>query len=275
MKLVFWSPTPFAGRKSSHLLLMALQAAKEGGQQLVLHADADGSGPEHFLLSGKNRNRMMEQREFGIELLEKRLRCERYGKEAVLTSAYSFGNGRLQVLPSGGRFFYRSREWEAAEAVVGMMRRASADFEHVWVEVPAGNSPFSECVLKAADLVVINFSQSPAEVLRAVESPRHEKEYFLIGAYEKRSTYTKHNLAILYPRLQGKCGVIPYDVRYLAACCEGAAETFWERGSEPGEEELLHPFFYEAKKSYQGLKRCLTKQDGKEKKESTGSAGYL
>lgn len=267
MKLVFWSPTPFSGRKSSHLLLLALQAAKEGGEQLVLHADVNGSGPEHFLLSGKNRNRMMEQGEFGIELLEKRLRCERYGKETVITSAYSFGEGKLHILPSGGRFFYRSRETAAAEAVVGMMRRAEADFEHVWVEAPAGGSEFSKRILEAADLVVINFSQSPVEVLRALEAPFYQREFFLIGAYEKRSIYTKHNLMLLHPRLQGKCSVIPYDIRFLAACCEGETEAFWERGSYPGKEEFLHPFFHEIRKTYLGLKRCLTKQDDREKKE--------
>ncbi|MBQ9767634.1 MAG: hypothetical protein IJW37_05995 [Lachnospiraceae bacterium] len=275
MKIAVWSPTPYAGRKSSHLLLMALQAAKEGEEQLVLHADPTGSGPEHFLLSGRNRNRMMEQREFGIEQLEHCLRCERFEKELVINSAYSFAEGKLHVLPAGGRFFYQGREEAAADAVVGMMRRAEACFGQVWVEVPGGESEISKRVLAETDAVVINFPQSPVEVLRAMELPRYEKEFFIIGAYERRSIYTKHNLALLHARLQGNCAVIPYEARFAAACCAGDTEAFWERGSKQGEEESVYPFFREAKRAYVDLKRYLTKQNETTGKEETGTAGGI
>lgn len=260
MKLAFWSATPYAGRKSSHLLMMALQAARAGGEQLVLHADPAGSGPEHFLLSGRNRSRMMEQREFGIEQLDNALRCERFEKELVINAAYSFAEGRLHVLPAGGKFFYQGREVQAAETIVGMMRCAEKYFQNVWVEVAAGESVFSNLILEEADAVILNFSQSPVEVLRAMALPQYEKEFFLLGAYERRSTYTKHNLALLHARLQGKCAVVPYEPRYLAACCAGEAGEFWNRGSKQGEEEMADLFFREAEHAYESLKQYLTKK---------------
>ena len=67
MKIAVWSPTPYAGRKSANLLLLALQSiADDGGEQLIVHIDPEGSGPEHFLLSGRHRTRMVEQKEFGL-----------------------------------------------------------------------------------------------------------------------------------------------------------------------------------------------------------------
>lgn len=272
MKLAFWSPTPYAGRKSSHLLCMVLQAAKEGGEQLVLHADSVGSGPEHFLLSGRNRNRMMKQQEFGIEQLDHRLCCERFKKELVINSAYSFVGGKLHVLPAGGDFFYQEREEAAAEAVAGMMRRAEGSFQHVWVEVPAGRSTFSARILREADVVVINFPQSPVELRWTLELPQYAKEFFLIGAYERRSVYTKHNLSLLHARLQGKCAVIPYESRFSAACCAGQAERFLERGIVQGEEESIYPFFEEVKQAYGDFKRYLIKQNDKSGKEEAYAA---
>lgn len=273
MKIVFWSPTPFSGRKTSNLLLMALQAAKEGGEQLVLHADAVGSGPEHFLLSGRNRNRMVEQREFGIELLDNMLRCERFDKEIVVNSAYSFAGGKLHILPSGSKFFYQGREENAAETIAGVMQRASKEFQNVWVEIPAGESVFTERLFTEADLVVINFSQSPCEITKIVPYANTGKEFFVMGAYERRCTYTKHNLMLLYPNLQGKSAVIPYQVRYLEACCAGTVEAFWERGDKQGEEEVLYPFFHEVRRAYQELKRYGTEwNDKKSKKEEKGIA---
>lgn len=262
MKIVFWSLTPFAGRKSSNLLLMALQAVEEEGtEQLVIHADERGSGPEHFLLSGRNRIRMMEQREFGVELLDKMLHCERFDKELVVNASYTFAGGKLHILPAGSRLFYQGREEQAAEAVTGMMKRAAECFRDVWVEAPAGNSVLAEELCKAADLVVINLAQSPSEAAKLVQAPVYGKEFFLIGAHEKRCTYTRRNMMLLYPRLQDGCAAVPYQDRYLAACCAGEAEEFWERRNRPGETDVLHPFFREVRKAYLGLKRCQEEGD--------------
>lgn len=257
MKIVFWSMTPFSGRKSSNLLLMALQAAaEEGGEQLVIHADGGGSGPEHFLLSGRNRLRMMEQREFGVELLDKMLHCGRFDKEMAVNASYTFAGERLHILPAGSRFFYQGREEETAESVTGIMKRAAECFQNVWVEAPAGNSAFAGRLCQMADLVVINLAQSPGEVAKLAQLPVYEREFFLIGAYEKRCTYTGHNMMLLYPRLHGRCASIPYQARYLAACCAGEAESFWERGNHQGQTDVLYPFFKEVKKAYFNLKRC-------------------
>lgn len=262
MKIVFWSLTPFAGRKSSNLLLMALQAVvEEGTEQLVIHADEKGSGPEHFLLSGRNRIRMMEQREFGVELLDKMLHCERFDKELAVNASYTFAEGKLHILPAGSRLFYQGREEKAAEAVTGIMKRAAECFRNVWIEAPAGNSALAEELCKAADLVVINLAQSPSEAAKLVKAPVYRKEFFLIGAHEKRCTYTRHNMMLLYPRLHGKCAAIPYQDRYLAACCAGETEEFWERRSHTGEADALHPFFKEVGKAYLSLKRCQEEGD--------------
>lgn len=250
MNIVFWSPTQFAGRKSTHLLLLALSAiAREGGEQLVLHADSEGSGPEHFLLSGRQRARMMEEKEFGIELLDRFLGCTRFEKELVVNAAYTFAEGKLHILPPGSALFYEEKE-KAAEAVLGIIKRATGVFENVWVELPAGVCAFSEQILLNADLVVINLAQSPRELARIDELPSFKGEYFLIGAYEQRSIYSLYNMMLLHPRLRGRAGVIPYERRLLAACCAGEAETFWKRESDGRREEEKTWLYGEVRKIY-------------------------
>jgi len=111
MKIAVWSPTPFAGRKSTHLLLLVLMTIMvEKSEQLVIHTDSEGSGAEHFLLSGNHRNRMMEQKEFGVEFLCRSLHCERFSKELAINSSYTFAEGKLHVLPGGSRRFYEERD---------------------------------------------------------------------------------------------------------------------------------------------------------------------
>lgn len=230
MKIAFWSPTPFAGRKSAHLLLFALQTvAAGGGEQLILHADAWGSGPEHFLLTGNQRSRMIKQKEFGVEYLARCLQCERFSKETVINASYTFAEGKLHVLPAGSTEFYKEKEEEVVKGIKRMIRQAHGVFENVWLELPAGRTGLSEELLSEADCVVVNLAQSPWEVAGIERLPQVKNAFYLIGAYEQGNIYTMHNLELLFPKLRGRCGAIPYDKSFFAACCKGEAEAFRKR----------------------------------------------
>lgn len=276
MKIAVWSPTPYSGRKSSQLLLFALCAiAKEGGEQLVIHADEKGSGPEHYLLAGKNRKRMMERKEFGVEYLNRVLHCERFSKEAVINASYSFAEGKLHVLPAGTESFYRGRETAAAMEVAGIMQRADEVFQNVWVEVPAGDSELSGVLCSMADCVIVNLIQSPLELEKAVNHKETASTFFVLGAYEPRCIYTWHNLTLLFPTLRGRCATIPYHAGYHAACCEGKAENFFCREMERGEEGPDTFFGKETEKAYEKWKEWVKKEHvGKDKEEeNTGTTG--
>lgn len=251
MKVAFWSPTPFAGRKSSNLLLLALQAIEEEAEeQLVVHMDPEGSGPEHFLLSGRHRNRMVEQKEFGVEFLCRLLQCERFSKEVVKNAAYTFVDGKLHVLPAGSRAFYEGKEGKAAELICTMIRMANEVFRNVWIELPAGKSGLCEPVLNEADCVIVNLAQSPCVGEKLIEIPKLNNAFYIVGAYEQRNIYTVHNMMLLYPELRGKCAAIPYHPGFIEACCAGEAERFWMRGVSGAEEKVFPSFFREIEKTY-------------------------
>lgn len=252
MKIAVWSPTPYAGRKSTHLLLFALQAiADDGGEQVVLHVDARGSGPEHFLLSGGQRKRMMEQKDFGVEALAGAMLCERFTKELVKNAAYSFVEGKLHVLPAGNAFFYR-RDEKAAEAVCGMMQQAGREFGNVWVELPAGESEFSDKVMREADCVIVSMAQSPWETEKLHTVPECRNVFYMIGAYEKRNVYTLRNVELLFPELRGRCVALPYYAALSEACCAGRIESFCTR--KTGGREFTD-FFQRVEMSYRIWKR--------------------
>lgn len=260
MKIAMWSPTVFSGRKSTNLLLMALQAISAGdGEQLVIHADPEGSGPEHFLLSGSHRRRMMKEKEFGVEFLASLLRCERFSKELVINAAYTFAEGKLHVLPSGGCGFYMSETKNAVDTVSRMISFADEVFQNVWVELPAGNSLVADRILAEADCVIVNLTQSPYETEKLNGLPVLKNAFYLIGAYGQRNILSVHNLELLYPQLRGCCGAIPYSSELLAACCAGKAEEFWIRGRGQKDMKEVTTFPYVVEKVYNGWKaRCGT-----------------
>jgi len=235
LKTAIWSPTPFAGRKSANLLLLAgMDIRREHREQLILHADPVGSGPEHFLLGGTDRRRMWEKKEFGMGYLWESLRCNGFSAECARNASYSFWNDKLHVLPAGEEVFYR--EPKRAEMITGIMKQAEKVFGNVWIELPAGRSDFTDRLLFESDVVVISLAQSPAELEKIKEIPEFRKECFLIGAYDDRSICSLYNLERRVERLRGRCGVIPYHSGYLAACTAGRAEDFCFRETAPEQE---------------------------------------
>lgn len=267
MKIVVWSPTTFAGRKSANLLLLALQAMEESGrEQLVIHVDPEGSGPEHFLLSGHHRRRMMERKEFGLEFLCRLLYCERFTKEAVRNASYTFFEEKLNILPAGSREFYEGNE--TMEVVLNLIQAARREFQNIWIEVPAGNFSKNEKFFRDADCILVNLAQSPWEAEKLSKLPMFEKAFYIMGAYEPRNIYSVGNMMLLYPGIRGKCGAIPYYPAFSEACCAGELERFWTRkGRESG--ETVYPFFFREvqrlyKKWKEGCERRICGESGDE-----------
>lgn len=260
VKIAMWSPTAFAGRKSANLLLFALQAiAAEEGDQLVIHADPEGSGPEHFLLSGGHRRRMMSEKEFGVEFLTNLLRCERFSKEQVINSSYTFADGKLHVLPPGRKEFYVHETENVTDTISRIMMNAGETFGNVWIELPAGNSLLADRILSEADCVILNLTQSPLEIEKMKEMKQYENVFYLVGAYEQRNILSVHNLELLYPGVRGRCGCIPYCSEFLAACCAGEVEEFRMRGVGQKDVKGITAFLCAVEKAYTGWKaRCGT-----------------
>lgn len=248
MKIAVWSPTEYAGRKSANLLVFAMQAiARNGGEQLVVHPDVKGSGPEHFLLAGRHRTRMIKQKEFGVELLCKMMHCGRFTKEMAVNAAYSFADGKLHILPPGNPSFYEGNG-EGVKELCALIRCAGEVFQHVWIEVPAGENELSRELISASDCVLVSLVQSPHEITKLEKFANLENAFYLVGAYEQRNIFSLNNLCLLYPFLRGKSAVVPYDAGYLAACCTGEAETFLQRGF--GTDSVDSFFFHTVEKSY-------------------------
>lgn len=258
MKIAMWSPTAFAGRKSSNLLLFALQAVTAGeGEQLVIHADHEGSGPEHFLLSGGQRRRMVSEKEFGVEFLASRMYCERFSKELTTNAAYTFAEGKLHVLPAGSKGFYDSDTKNVTDTISRIVTYSADYFQNVWIELPAGDTALGDRLLSEADCVIVNLSQSPFETEKANEIQKFKNAFCLVGAYEQRNIMSVHNLGLLYPGLKGRCAGIPYSPEFLAACCAGEAEVFLRR--RMGQNEMKEPsaFLYMVEKAFSEWKvRC-------------------
>jgi len=260
VKIAMWSPTAFAGRKSTNLLLFALQAVTAGeGEQLIIHADPEGSGPEHFLLSGRHRRRMMNEKEFGVEFLANLLRRERFSKAQAINAAYTFAEGGLHVLPSGRKEFYAHETEDVTHTISRILTSADEAFGHVWIELPAGNSFLSERILAEADCVIVNLAQSPVETTKLREIQQVKNVFYLVGAYEQRNIMSVRNLELLYPNLRGRCWGIPYCREFLAACCAGEAEEFRMREAGQKDRKETVAFLCAVEKAYTAWReRCST-----------------
>ena len=255
MKVAVWSPVPFGGRKSSGLLSLVFQALQEeSGEQLIIHADAFGSGPEHYLLGGRQRSRMIKKKEFGLELLCRLMQCGPCTKEMVVNASYSFADNRIHVLPAGDKMFYEETD-RASKEICEMIRRTGSFFQNVWIELPAGKNEMVKAVFDIVDYIIGCFPQSPYVISSLEKCAEYPNMFYVVGAYETRNIYTIHNLQLLYPFLRGRCFGIPYDVAFMAACSVGEAEQYLRREASVERERKIPLIHSEIKKIYRkGIK---------------------
>jgi len=150
-----------------------------------------------------------------------------------------------------------------------MIRYADEVFQNVWIELPAGESELSNHILSDADCVIINLTQSPCELAKINKLPRFKKEFYIVGAYEQRNIYAIHNMMLLYPRLRGKCAMIPYHKGFFAACCMGDAESFWMRQMNRENTYASLSFFRAVEKVYMKWKEGWCDDLCGEKEEKT------
>lgn len=277
MKIAVWSPTPFAGRKTVNLLWLAMQVLRtEGREQLIIHADPSGSGPEHFLLSGAHRSRMMEKKEFGVELLCKMMHCERITREMIVDASYSFAEEKLHILPPGHKAFYEESA-VAARELHRVLHGADRLFRNVWIELPAGENRLAKEIFPAVDCIIVNFAQSPGEIAKLDPVIGFAPVFYIVGAYEQRNVFSLHNLQLQYPFLRGRCCGVPYHVGLVAACCAGEAEAFFLREQEK-RMQVPSLFFERMMHGKQKEGDCTNALDSREterKGKTTGDCEYI
>lgn len=142
--------------------------------------------------------------------------------EQVLLSLQELIPHQLFYLPPGRRSLSEKSEiWmEKFDAVLHYLEQ-SVDL--IFLDCGTGQNTRIQELMKLADLVVVNFSQSQTALDHFfIQSYEVSKKFFyLIGSYQPESIYNKKNMKRIYRIPTERLGVIPYNPKFQSVCEHG------------------------------------------------------
>lgn len=236
MKISFCSNFHGQGAVTSNVLAVSTIFAKEYKQKVILtQTHFDKNNLQRSLLGSTfDDNDIVQFDNTGIDALI------RYSKKGVITdqilnncsvSLYKQQLNFLSGTSKNNREVYMNDMISRYSAILNSLDHLS---DYVFIDTNSGDDELTRITLEESDIVVANLSQNTAVIEEYFTSERFNKylskTVFLIGNYDRNSKYNVNNLSRSIKALKkDNVAVIPYNVEYLDAQCEGKVLEFFEK----------------------------------------------
>jgi hypothetical protein len=108
-------------------------------------------------------------------------------------------------------------------------------YDMVFVDVNSGFDELSKLILDKSDIVMVNLCQNINVIDHYAKECqiRDKRILYLLGNYDKDSSFNLYNLRILYKFLsKDNTGVVPYNTEFMDAQSEGNVIRFFRKNSD-------------------------------------------
>lgn len=168
----------------------------------------------------------------GIDALVRNSKAAPLTYQMIESCCKIFDRTNVMLLPGT----YKEKmifERETKNVLPKMFEYLKEHVDVVMIDVNAGNSEFSEYILKHADLIVVNLSQNMAVTNRFFEMQDNiisqKNVFYLFGLYDEDSKYNLSNIQKKSKFIKKKnSGTIPYCTKFRDAQSDGYVIEFME-----------------------------------------------
>jgi cellulose biosynthesis protein BcsQ len=228
----FWSNVHGQSRTTSNMVAMAVVTAlTENYSCLLMQTHFNLNNLESYLIGSRENSRDVFM-DVGIDGLARSIKLEPLNKETIENYSIPLLNNRLTLLPgttNGNRAIYHD---EMAKTLNIIMKEADKYYDFIFIDINSGSDEISKMVLSQADLVVVNLCQNKSVLdnFFSAWQMKDRKIMYLIGSYDKNSSYNIHNLKNLYkPFRKTAVAEIPYNTGFMDAQSDGNVIRFMNR----------------------------------------------
>ena len=236
MKICFCSNFHGQGAVTSNILAISTIFANEYKHKVILtQTHFDRNNLQRSLLgSSFDDNDIVQFDNTGIDALI------RYSKKGVITdqivnncsvSLYKQQLNFVSGTSKNNREVYLNDMVSRYSEILNSLDHLS---DYVFIDTNSGDDELTRITLEESDIVVANLSQNTAVIEEYFSNERFKKHIsktvFLIGNYNSDSRYNVNNLIRSIEGLKkDNVAVIPYNVDYLDAQCDGKVLDFFEK----------------------------------------------
>lgn len=192
----------------------------------------------------------------GMDFLIKKLHSNIETEDMIKNSALEFLNQSIYYIPQSHLNNREIFEHQLYEVICPLLDKIEQEAELTFIDTIGGNLT-SKVILSKADMVVVNLSQDPGIIEHFFEnySSLISKAVFLMGNYNRNSTYNLSKIRNKYHINKDRIAIIPYNIEFKDSLSSGSLISFLTRNYNCTKDEDNYYFIRELKKAV----RMITK----------------
>lgn len=232
MIIASWSNVHGQPRTTSNMVAITVAVAMCYNRKCLLTQTHFNLNNLESYLIGKRENSRDVFMDIGLDGLASVIKLRALNKETIENYSIPLLYKKLTLLPgttSGNRKVFAD---DMGKTITMLLNEANKHYEMVFVDINSGSDEVSMKILEQADIVLVNLSQNKSVLDNYISSwhPEGKKIMYLIGSYDKDSSYNLHNLKLMYKFLSKEnTGVIPYNIEFMDAQSDGSVLKFMKR----------------------------------------------
>ncbi len=222
--VAFWSSIHGqSGTTSNMIAIAALSAMEQDFKCLLMQTHFKMNSLEAYLIGSRESSRDIFV-DIGIDGLARSIKLEPLNEQIIDNYTIPLWNKKLTLLPGTTIDNNDMFRYDMAKTIGKIIKEANKYYDFIFIDSNSGSDEISKLVLSQADLVVVNLSQNKS-VLDHYFSNWKFKDHnlmYLIGSYNRNSSYNLHNLKALYKQFRKTpLGVIPYNTGFMDSLSGG------------------------------------------------------
>lgn len=262
-----WSNVHGQPRTTSNMIAVATTIALEYGKRcIVAQTHFNLNNLESYLIGNREFNKDLIT-DSGLDGLARSIKLQPLDGETIDNYSVSLINNKLMLLPGTTSENRKVFKDDMGKTISIILKEISKHHDLVFVDLNSGEDEVSKLVLAKADIVIVNLCQNKSVLDNYVTSGLRDdkKMMYLIGSYDKESSYNLKNLKFLYKPLSMKVmSTIPYNTEFMDAQSDGSVLKFL-RKNIAAKKEGSNTYFMNCVKDAAGklMKLTCELKDGK------------
>ena len=235
MKIVFWSESNSC-KTTANMAAIGSMCSLLFPYQNILMQNRTGPGGLDFIFQpGKHIGFVQEESAYyaleGMDYLIWQEQNHRLDRDSMREGMVPVLDRKLFYLPSGKREKPRLYPKETGALQYEVIKKMEEFSDITFIDCGDLEDDLTEKLLKSADVVVVNLSQSK-EALDSFFIKHHPicgKIIYLINNYDFNSVYNRKNLNRIYRISEEQLCVIPINQKFETACIAGKLDVFLKK----------------------------------------------
>ncbi len=264
--IAFWGNVHGQPRTTSNMVAVAIATALLHNRRcLLMQTHFNLNHLETYLIGNRENSRDVFL-DIGIDGLARSIKLEPLMEKTIENYSIPLLNKKLALLPgttSHNRDLYKN---DMGRTLYIILKEAVRYYDYVFVDINSGSDQISEIVIKQSDLIAVNLCQNKSVLddYFTTWQWKNKNIMYLIGSYDKNSSYNINNLKNLYrPLRKSPVSEIPYSTGFMDAQSNGSVLKFMNKSMAlRGKEEDAYFIGCVRKASERLLKLTTDKKGG-------------